>query len=368
MTIRLGKTYQRYLYREVLAASLLVLAAFLALFGFFDLINELGDVGKGAYRIQHAILFVLLTLPGRIYELMPIAVLIGTLFALSTLARHSEITVLRASGLSTRNLLNALFVVAGLFALLTFVVGEFVAPPSEKLGQRIRLQAMGTALSADFRTGLWVKDDTRFINVRTVTPDAKLIGIRIYEFDDKQRLQVVSEAKEGEYLPSSTWRLSQVERTVLEHDAAGRPLKGRVERQDELMWQSALDPDILSVLLVSPERMSVWSLMSYIKHLSDNHQKTERYEIAFWKKIIYPLASLVMVALALPFGYTHNRVGGVSLKIFSGVMLGVLFQMLNGLFSNLGIINSWPPLSSAAAPSILFLMAAISMLWWVERR
>lgn len=364
----LGKTYQRYLSREVFAATLLVLAAFLALFGFFDLINELGEIGKGGYRIQHAVMFVTLTLPGRIYELMPIAVLIGALFALSTLARHSEITVLRASGLSTRELLMTLFRVAALFALLTFLIGEFVAPPAEKLGQRIRLQAQGMALSADFRTGLWVKDEFRFINVRTVTPEAKLQGVRIYEFDDRQRLLMVSEAKEGEYLPDSIWKLTQVEQTILDYDAKGAPLRGRVDHKAEVMWQSALNPDILSVLLVIPERMSVWNLMSYIKHLSDNHQKTQRYEIALWKKVVYPLAALVMVALALPFGYTHNRVGGVSLKIFSGVMLGVFFHMLNGLFSNLGIINSWPPISSAMAPSAMFFLAAVGMLWWVERR
>jgi len=87
-----------------------------------------------------------------------------------------------------------------------------------------------------------------------------------------------------------------------------------------------------------------------------------------WKKAVYPLAALVMIALALPFGYQHNRVAGVSLKIFAGVMIGVLFHMLNGLFSNLGAINSWPPFTSAAAPSLMFALAAAAMLWWVERR
>ena len=141
-----------------------------------------------------------------------------------------------------------------------------------------------------------------------------------------------------------------------------------VERMPELLWRSALNPDILSVLLVVPERMSLLNLTAYIKHLSENRQKTERYEIALWKKLIYPLAALVMVALALPFGYTHNRMSGVSLKIFSGVMIGILFHMLNGLFSSLGVINSWSPFSSAIAPSALFLVAAMGMIWWVERR
>ena len=144
--------------------------------------------------------------------------------------------------------------------------------------------------------------------------------------------------------------------------------RAEVVKLPDLEWRSALNPDILAVLMVSPERMSLLHLSSYTKHLAENAQKTQRYDIALWKKVVYPLAALVMVALALPFGYTHNRVSGVSLKIFSGVMIGVFFHMLNGLFSNLGAINAWSPLLSAIAPSSLFMLAAAGMIWWVERR
>lgn len=355
--------YRRHLSREVAAATLLVLAAFLALFGFFDFVTELRDIGRGGYQIHHAALYVAMTLPGRVYELMPIAVLIGTLYALSTLARHSEITVLRASGLSTRELLFALFRVAGVFGLATFLIGEFVAPPAERLAQEFRVRATSGVVAQDFRTGLWVKDEHSFVNVREVLPDSSsLRGIRIYQFDADSRLELVADAAEAEFVPPGHWRLKGVMQTRLE---AGRTV---VESFPEKLWASAISPNLLAVLLVKPERMSVLSLVSYIDHLSVNHQKTGSYEIALWKKLIYPLASLVMVALALPFGYTHDRVGGVSFKIFGGVMLGIFFHMLNGLFSNLGIINSWPPLGSAVAPSALFLLAAMGMIAWVERR
>lgn len=356
------KLFKRYLAREVSAAILLVLVAFLALFSFFDLIGEMRDVGKGGYQLQHALAFLALRVPGRIYELMPIAVLIGALYALSTLARHSEITVLRASGLSTGRLLSTLLQVAAVFGVITLFIGEVVAPPAEKAARQLRLTAFGKLVSAEFRTGLWVKDDLTFVNVRAVTPDAQLRSIRIYEFDAQAQLVSVSEASEGEYLPPASWRLKNVVRTELDGN------KGRVSTQAETIWKSALNPDILSVLLVRPESMSLLHLTSYLKHLRDNKQKTERYEIALWKKLVYPLAALVMIALALPFGYTHNRVAGVSLKIFAGVMIGIFFHMLNGLFSNLGAINSWPPLTSAAAPSLMFMVAAAAMLWWVERR
>jgi lipopolysaccharide export system permease protein len=357
------KIYRRYLAREIVAGVLLVLAAFLALFSFFDMINEVKSVGSNAsYQLHHAIIFVLLRLPGRIYELMPIAVLIGTLYALSSLARHSEITVLRVSGLSTMSLLSSLMVVASVFALVTFLVGEVVTPPAERAAQRIKLLGKGKAVGQDLHSGLWVRDERSFINVRTVLPDTRLQGIRIYDFDKNARLQSVTEAEEGVYIPPASWMLSGVVRTYIEEDQT------LLVKLPDMEWQSALNPDILSVMMVSPEKMSLMHLSSYTRHLAENKQKTQRYEIAMWKKLIYPLATLVMVALALPFGYTHNRVSGVSLKIFSGVMIGVLFHMLNGLFSNLGTINRWSPFLSAIAPSALFMLAAIGMIWWFERR
>ena len=357
------RLYQRYLMRETLGAIFLVLMAFLALFSFFDLINELRSVGKGGYQLGHALLFVTLSLPGTIYELIPIAALIGTLYALSTLARHSEITVLRASGLATGNLLMTLFRVAALLALLTIIVGEGLVPVSERLAQELRTRALSNVIAQQgFESGLWVKDGRSFINIRHATPDARLQGVRIYKFDAANALESVTDVEEAEFRPPEHWLLKGVVRTVLDGDTS------RVERADTAEWVSAVNPDLLAVLMVAPERMSLVGLINYTEHLSENRQKTERYEIAIWKKLVYPLASLVMVALALPFGYSHNRVGGVSLKIFAGVMLGILFYALNGLFSNLGVINAWPPFASATAPSALFLQGAIGMLWWVERR
>lgn len=360
------KVYERHLAREIYSATLLVLAAFLSLFAFFDLIQEMVEVGKDTYQFHHAIAYVALTLPGRAYEIFPIAVLIGSLYALTLLARHSEITVLRASGLSTSELLLTLAKLGLAFVALTFVLGEFVAPPAERAAQQLRLTAMSKLVGQEFRSGLWVKDGLSFINVREVLPDASLRQIRVYGFDEMYRLRSISEAEEGRFLPPNRWRLANVVKT--EFDVEPGKERAQVTRQDELVWQSALSPDILAVLLVVPERMSLVNLYQYIRHLSDNQQKTQRYEIALWKKLIYPLATLVMMALALPFAYTHGRMGAVSIKVFAGVMMGILFHMLNGLFAHLGVINSWQPLVSATTPSVIFLLAAGTMLWWVERR
>jgi lipopolysaccharide export system permease protein len=357
------KVFERHLAREIYSATLLVTLAFLALFAFFDLVAELGEVGRGTYQLQHALTYVALTLPGRIYEILPISVLIGTLYALTLLARHSEITVLRASGLSTARFLAALMKIGLAFVVLTVLVGELLAPPAERYAQQVRLQAKGKMIASEFRSGLWVKDDLSFINVRHVLPDASLKAIRIYEFDKAFALQSITDAATGVYNPETKqWHLADIVRTVFGAKVS------RVERQTDMEWTSGLSPDLVAVLMVMPERMPLRTLFQYVTYLGDNQQKTERYEIAIWKKLVYPVAILVMMILALPFAYMQDRFGAVSVRVFAGVMLGIGFHMLNGLFSNLGIINSWTPFTSAITPSVIFLTAAAALLWWVERR
>lgn len=356
------KLYERHLAREIYASTALVLFAFLLLFAFFDLIHELESIGKGGYQIQHALGYIVLTLPGRLYELFPIGVLIGTLYALSMLARHSEITVLRTAGVSTTDFLVSLGRIGLVFTAMTLLVGEFLVPPTERAAQQLRLKAQGTLVAQEFRSGLWVKDERAFVNVGEVFPDTSLRNLRIFEFNESFQLRSISEAKKGRYLSGDQWLLSDVTRTIFLDDAA------RVEHLDESPWKTGLNPDILAVLMVDPGRMSLLNLVNYVRHLRGNQQKTERYEIALWKKLTYPLAALVMMTLALPFAYMQDRMGVTSLRLFAGVMLGIGFHMLNGLFSNLGVINNWTPFLSAITPSMLFLFVAGGMLWWAERR
>lgn len=355
--------YQRYLMREMLLAILLVLLAFVVLFGFFDFVEEARGVGKGNYSFWVAFVSVLFSLPGLIYELIPVACLIGTLYALATLARHSEITVLRASGLATRNLLGTLYRVAALLAVATFLIGEVLVPVSDRLGQELKAGAMDKAFAQQgFISGIWVKDGRNFINIRQAVSESFLEEVRIYSFDEAGALVSVTDAGSAAFAERGGWLMNEVVKTSLDGERVS------VERRQSDVWESSITPDLLSALMIAPERMSLYDLFNYTRHLSGNRQNTERYEIAIWKKLFYPLASLVMVTLALPFGYAHDRVGGVSLKIFGGVMLGIAFYALNGLFSNLGVINAWPPMASAAAPAALFFLAAVSLIWWVERR
>jgi lipopolysaccharide export system permease protein len=370
----------RYLAREIAQGVVFVLFGFLALFAFFDLVNELDDLGRGGYRIQHAIAYVALSLPSHVYELMPVAALIGAIYALAQFASHSEFTAMRAAGMGRKLALRGVITVGAGFALLTAVVGEAVAPPAERLAQTVRLSAIGTALAGQFRSGMWIKDTLRdaqgtpqrlrFVNVGSLQADATLENLQIFEFDTDFTLRSVIRAKRAVFDGDGQWRLSGIEETEF---ISGRTLdrlptlQSRVHREAERPWPSEIGPDIVRVAMVEPDRMSLLGLLQYTRHLKENRQNAERYEIALWKKVVYPLAVIVMMTLALPFGYLQVRAGSIGYKVFAGIMLGVTFHFLNGLFSHLGLLNTWPAWLSVSIPSLVALTVAMAMLAWVGR-
>ena len=358
---------KRYFWQETSINILMITLGLLAMFSFFDLIQELDYLGRGDYGISTMLIFVLLSVPGHIYDVVPVAVLVGMMMSLGSLARNSELTVMRVSGLSVANIGFILIKVGLLFTIITFLVGELITPISEKMAQRMRIKATDSVVAQDFKSGLWIKDGLSFVNVQTVMPDASLLDVHIYEFDENFRLRSISNAKQGTFV-NENWRLADVTQTkfnqsknVLQHNIQTRFFKSAD-------WKSPIRPELLNVLLVAPEKMSAWNLISFIKHLKANKQRTTRYDVALWAKMIYPLACMVMVILALPFGFLQQRSGGASTKIFIGVLLGVVYQIMNRIFIHLGVLNNWPPLFSAILPTILFLIAGISMLYWVERR
>lgn len=380
------RVLQKYFAAEIGRSIFFVLIAFLALFSFFDLIGELKSVGHNNYKIQTAFLHVLLGVPAYAYDLMPIAALIGTIWTLAQFASRSEFTIMRASSMSTGMAGMMLFKIAAVLAVITFVTGEFIAPASSELGERIKMNARGNSLSQEFRSGLWTKDviktngmegeiiGSRFLNVRQVKQNGQLLGLKIYEFNRDFHLTDLITASKGDYQGDNKWTLSNVTKTVfsdkiLQAADTKSDISAAISTESfpSMTLISEVTPEILLVGFADPESMSALNLFQYSGYLKENHRESARYEIALWKKVFYPFAVFVMMALALPFAYLHFRSGGVSLKIFTGIMMGVSFQLINSLFSHLGLLNTWPPIATAVLPSLLFLLLAIGALSWVER-
>jgi lipopolysaccharide export system permease protein len=392
------KILQRYFFVNIAQAVVFVLVAFLGLIAFMDLTQELPAVGKGGYMIQHAILYVLLLIPGHVYEVMPVAALIGTIYTMAQFAQSSEFTIMRASSMSTQQAGIMLAKIGVLFVAITFLFGELITPRTAPIAERVRLSAKGATVSAEFRSGMWTKDTihtdgvkgpvtgSRFFNARQIRPDGRLIDVRLYEFDNGMRMRSLITAASATFSGNSTWRLNDVTETVFSNSrelpapdtpvAAGQTIQSRfgqdtasvsTRKVASLDLVSEITPKILSVSRSDPAQMSANELAVYTRHLAENRQETERFKIAFWKKLFDPLSIFVLMALALPFGYLHTRSGGVSLKIFIGIMIGVSFILINSLFSHVGMLSNLPAFVTAAAPSLLFLLLAISALRWVER-
>lgn len=349
-----------YLRREVYLATGLVVLALLGLFALFDLIGELDGVGEGGYRLREVLLYVGLNLPGHLYQSLPVAVLIGTTFALTQLAQHSEYTVIRTAGVPVWRVGLMLLRAGVLMALAGMFVGEVVAPAAERTAQSMRLQARSAVIAQEFRSGLWVKEGSRFINVTQVTPEPRLLGLRVYEFDDRWALRRLWSAAEGVYAGEGTWVLRDVVETRFADGGTA------VAREPQRRWTSVLDPELLSVLLVKPDEMSATRLHQYIRHLRENRLAAQRYEVAYWRKLLYPVGVLVMVLLALPFAQLPRR-ASAGPRVFAGIMLGLAFYFTSTLVAHLGVLYEWAPILPAIAAPALFLAMAVGLVRWFER-
>ena len=375
--------YERYLAKQIYAAFGFILFALVALFLFFDILSELGSV-QGGYTLPLALLHVLLKAPGRISEIIPIAGLIGSIYVFAMLASQSEFTILRIAGLDVKRGLMTLTKISIPLIVLTLVMSEWIGPYAEAMSDRIRMKALDSSYSSQFRTGVWVKDrlrdedgsgpvrpGVRYVNVGSVDKTNEIRNIRMYEFNDTYHLLSIRSAVSGQFDESGIWVLNDVTETRFTETKQTDPLSpvftARTFTHPILTLESEVTPQILSVLLISPEKMSIMSLSRFISHLRDNKQDVHRHAIAFWKKVVYPFTIFVMLTLALPFAYLKVRAGSVGIKVFGGIMLGMSFQLFNSLFSNVGLLGSWPALVTALTPPLLYFLLALLGLRWVSK-
>jgi lipopolysaccharide export system permease protein len=350
----------RYVFSQLTSATLYTLAALLALYGFFDIVQELPHVGQNAYTVQVMLTYVALLLPGHAYELLPLAVLIGVLVAMTQLATSSEYTIIRTSGITLLQVAGILFAFGLCCAIITAFLGEFGAPLAGQKAEEMKLSASRSMVAQEFHSGVWVKDNANFINIREMLPDTTLLGVHIYTYDGNYRLVQTRTADRGTYNPGhGTWTLSGVRETDLTPDRI------LTRNLPSLEWKSVLEPGILNVLLVVPEQMSALNLMKYIQHLEENNQKTQRYEIALWGKLFYPLACVSMSLVALAFTPRQRRQGQLGLRLFAGICLGVGFHFTNRLFGYLGLLHDWNAALSATLPTLLFFLAGV---WLILRQ
>jgi len=347
----------RYIGKAVFVNTLLVLVVLVSLSALFSFIGELDDVGKGDYSIKTALVYILLRMPGIGYELFPSSVLLGSLLGLGTMASNSELTVMRSAGISILQLAGAVALIGLLLMGLVTLLGEYVMPPSESQAQELRTAALSKSISIRSRTGYWAKSDTRFINIKSVLPDLRLVDVSIYDFDERELKSVVY-AKSAQQQKDNQWLLQEVTQTSFMPDSL------ITERSDEKKVQNLIHAELLQGLSVDPESMSAGNLLDQITYLRRNQLDSSPIELALWMKITNPLSTLVMLMLSLPFVFTSQRSSGVGQRMLIGILLGIGYFLINRVFTHLGLANGLSPAVSTLLPLSLFSLLA---LWGVVR-
>jgi lipopolysaccharide export system permease protein len=351
----MNKTVDRYIARMVGVSTLYVLLSLIAIFAFFEFIDELKRVGKGRYGIWEVAQFVLLSTPRVTYEFFPVAALIGSLIGLGTLNGNSELTVIRMAGMSLRRIAQPVVITGLVLSLAALLLGELLLPRSEQSARIMRSVAMADQITLKTRNGYWIRDGGNFINIRKVLPGNRVEDIFIYEYGNDYQLRASTHAKTAAYR-NDGWQLEGIEQSFIE---AGRITNRVLERAT---WESMLKPDLVNLVVVEPDMLSMYTLIDYIRYLKTNGQNTLRYQQALYLKMIYPLATAVMVLLALPIVLRAVRAINIGQRVVMGALIGLSFHLINKMSSQLGVVLQMNPLLTTAAPTFITLGVVVYLM------
>ncbi len=339
----------RYLAQTVVMMSLGGLLVLVTLDTFMAFVDELRDLSPAHYQLWEAAVYILLTIPGRLFDLFPTAVLIGSLMGLGALAGHQELMAMRAAGLSVAQILSAVLLGGALLALVAVAVGEGLAPLSEQRAETFRTLAQSEGTAYRGKTDLWARDGGRFVHAEVVLPNRELLGVEVFELSADLRLHAMVRASRASP-EANGWRLTEVQRSEID----GQRIQVRVQQQAVEYWPELIPVATLAAISVEPRDMAAANLYRYIGYLERNGLSAEIYRLAFWSRIATPLSSLVMLLLAIPFVFGPLRSVGVGQRLFVGVLVGLVFYIFNRGLSHLSLIYGIAPALSAFAPLLLF--------------
>jgi lipopolysaccharide export system permease protein len=345
----------RYIGSAMLKATGMTLLVLIALLVFFGFIDEMDEVGQRAYRMADAFMVAMLSAPRYVFETFPVAALVGSLIGLGAMASHGELVAMRGAGFSLRQIILAVFKAGGLMIVVVSLFGEFVAPAAEQWGERHRAEKLEGQVTLTTRFGYWARDGRAFVNIRTILPGASLREIYIYEFDDQGRLVLATRAERAEYRRDH-WQIFGIRQSEIDAQRVnGREL-------EQARWDSLLDPGLLNTIVVAPTMLRIDELWRFIDVLRANGQAATEYEVALWTKLSMPLATLVMLFLAIPFVLAHERSASMGQRVFFGLLIGMGFYTLSRGLGHVSVVYDLNPAMGALVPAVSVLVIGIVML------
>jgi len=345
----------RYIQRNIHLGTFGALLILVSLGLFFLFVSQLDQLGKGNYGLLQVLQFVALSIPGKIVEFMPLAVLLGSILSLGALAGNSEVIAMQASGVSLRRMLTAVLQAALVLAVLSFLLADWVVPDSETTARKLRSEAQGKTTALSSREGLWIKDESRVVHIETMLPNGFARDIEIYQLDKSGNLKSTLRAEAA--MPfDGGWELHQVVQTIVS------PQKSQSHKFERLVYEGSLSHELLQVLMIEPRQMSTKDLYSYLIFLDENKLDARNERLIFWQKLFAPLSIVIMCLLAFPFVLGDQRQANSGQRLLIGILMGLAFAVINRLFTQLGTQFEINALAVALSPNLLFLSLAIYLL------
>ncbi|MFV0476598.1 MAG: LPS export ABC transporter permease LptG [Parahaliea sp.] len=343
-----------YIGRTVVVSVALVLAIIVGLDAVTAFIDEMDDVSQ-TYTAGEILVYIVLTVPGRLYEFTPFAALIGCLMGLGQLASSSELVVMRGAGVSIARLVWIVFKPALLIALLAFILGEYVAPAAEQLAQSRRALAQNPGEGVAGRHGLWNREANSYLHFNALAPDGTVHGIILLRFDDKQALQSAVRAQSADFA-GDHWLLRQAIKTDFSS------WQTTSSEHTSLRWDTAITPELLAMEVVSPDRLPLVDLYRYSRYLARQGLDADDFELAMWRKLLQPLAVTGLVLVAISFIFGPLRDGTLGFRIFAGVIVGIIFRTSQDLLGPASLVFGFAPLYAALIPVVLCFLFAMLLL------
>ncbi len=341
-----------YIARVLLSTSALCLLVLTGLSGIIKWVDQLRHVGRGAYGMGDAAIYVLFLVPRDIEMFFPMAVLLGALIGMGMLASNSELVVMQASGMSRLQITMSAMKTAVPLMLLVMALGEWGAPVAEQKAIDMKAKQVSGGSFIQSHRGIWAKDGDLFVNIGEVVDMNQLGNITQYKFDADQTLTDVIHA-ESAVFQNDAWQMLNVTHTKITPD------KVSMEELDTELWQSTLTPDKLNIVSIKPEALSIEGLVDYLDYLKVNNQDPSRYELALWRKIMQPITVAVMMLVALSFVFGPLRTVTMGARVLLGVVAGFSFYICNEIFGPMSMVYELPPAIGAIAPSLLFTGVAL---------
>jgi lipopolysaccharide export system permease protein len=351
------KRIDRYIVSHILGLTGVVALALLAIHSFVSFVSQIDEIGTGEFGYKELLLYTLWMAPSGLYVMLPIVAMLGTLMGLGTLASQSELTAMRAAGMSLLRLGFATLAAGVILGVACVAIGDWLGPHGQIAADVLMSEAQSGKPAGIARKPVWLREGDRVFRIRNLVAEDHIAAVEIYTLGPDLNLKAAMSVDDGVYRDGA-WHFRGVRRTEFGANNA------RVVEQSELDWQGTLSPEVLRLFVLEADALSSAGLVRLLNYLDENGLDSSAYALALARKIIAPLTVMAMMLFAVPFVLGPLRNTGAGQRLFVGVLVGLLFYVINEVSANTGQLYGWNPLLSAGAPTAAFALIA---LWRLHR-